>query len=104
MNDKHYIYEQPRIIVQRQEYLRRMRRNRREGQPVIYLDETWANARDSFEKMRVEDDPTATGGTTVGVRKPSGKGGRLIKLHAGSENGWTDGAALVFQSTNRTLS
>ena len=46
----------------------------------------------------VEDDPRATGGTTGGIRKPSGKGGRLIILHAGSENGCIDGAALVFQS------
>ena len=28
VNDKQYVYEQPRIIVQRHEYLRRMRRNR----------------------------------------------------------------------------
>ena len=50
VNDKWYVYEQPRIIVQRHEYLRRMRRNRREGRPVVYLDETWANERDSVEK------------------------------------------------------
>ena len=35
VNDKRYIYEQPRIIVWRHEYLRRLRRNRREGRPVI---------------------------------------------------------------------
>ena len=29
VNDKRYIYEQPRIIVHRHEYLRRLRRNRR---------------------------------------------------------------------------
>ena len=73
VNDKRYIYEQPRIIVWRHEYLRRLRRNRREGRPVIYLDETWANARDGVEKMWVEDDPRAIGGTKGGIRKPSGK-------------------------------
>lgn len=65
---------------------------------MIYLDETLANARDSIEKMWVEDDPRAIGGTKGGIRKPSGKGSRLIILHAGSESGWIDGAALVFQS------
>ena len=50
VNDNQYIYEQPRIIVQRQEYLRRLRRNKREGRTVVYLDETWANARDGVEK------------------------------------------------------
>ena len=102
VNDKRYIYEQPRIIVQRHEYLRHLRRNRREGRPVIYLDETWANARDSMEKMWVEDDERAVGGTKGGVRKPSGKGSRLIILHAGCEQGWIDGAALVFQSKKST--
>ena len=102
VNDKRYIYEQPRIIVQRHEYLRRLRRNRREGRPIIYLDETWANARDSMEKMWVEDDERAVGGTKGGVRKPSGKGSRLIILHAGCEQGWIDGAALVFQSKKST--
>ena len=47
----------------------------------MYLDETWANARDGKEKMWVEDDPTASGGTKGGIRKPSGKGSRLIILH-----------------------
>ena len=64
------IYEQPSIIVWRHEYLRRLRRNRREGRPVIYLNETWANARDGVEKMWVEDDPRAIGGTKGGIRKP----------------------------------
>ena len=102
VNDKRYIYEQSRIIVQRHEYLRRLRRNRREERPVVYLDETWANARDGVEKMWVEDDPRAVGGTKGGIRKPSGKGSRLIILHAGSENGWIDGASLVFQSKKAT--
>ena len=102
VNDKRYIYEQPRIIVWRHEYLRRLRRNRREGRPVIYLDETWANARDGIEKMWVEDDPRAVGGTKGGIRKPSGKGSRLIILHAGSDNGWINGADLVFQSKKAT--
>ena len=38
-----------------------------------------------------------SGGTIGGFHKPSGKGSRLIILHAGGENGWIDGAALVFQ-------
>ena len=59
------------------------KKQEREGRPVIYLDETWANARDGIEKMWVEDDPRAVGGTKGGIRKPSGKGSRLIILHAG---------------------
>ena len=66
------------------------------------MDETWANARDGIEKMWVEDDPRAIGGTKGGIRKPSGKGNRLIILHAGGENGWIHGANLVFQSKKVT--
>ena len=102
VNDKRYVYEQPRIIVQRHKYLRRMIRNKREGRPVVYLDEAWANARDSVEKMWVEDSPAVSGGTIGGVRKPSGKGNRLIILHAGGENGWVNSADLVFQSKKAT--
>ena len=68
------IYEQPHIIVWKHEYLRRLRRNRRKGRPVIYLDETWANACDGVEKMWVEDDPRAIGGTKRGICMPSSKG------------------------------
>ena len=56
-----------------------------------------------MEKMMwVEDDPRISGGTKGGIRKPSGKGSRLIILHAGGESGWVDGAALVFQSKKAT--
>ena len=48
--------------------------------------------------MWVEDDPRAIGGMKGGIRKPSGKGSRLIILHASSENGWINEADLVFQS------
>ena len=101
VNDKRYIYEQPSIICTHT-YLRRMRVNRREGRPVVYLDETWANACDGKE-MWVDDDPRASGSTKGGIRKPSGKGSRLIILHVGGESGWVDGAALVFQSKKATI-
>ena len=68
----------------------------------MYLDETWANARDGVEKMWVEGDPRAIGGRKGGIRKPSGKGSRLIILHAGSGSGWVHGAGLVFQSKKAT--
>ena len=45
----------------------------------------------------MESDEKVQGGTKGGIRKPSGKGTRLIILHAGSENGWIDGADLFFR-------
>ena len=38
VNDKRYVYEQPKIILQRHQYIRRMRRNRREDRPVVYFE------------------------------------------------------------------
>ena len=72
------------------------------GRPVVYLDETRANARDSVEKMWVEDDPAVSGGTIEGFHKPSGNGNRLTILHAGGENGWVNSANFVFQSKKAT--
>ena len=79
VNDKQYVYEQQKIIIQRHKFLRRMCVNRREQRPVVYLDETWANPHDGRERTWVEKDER-TGGTKGGMHKPSGKGSRLIIL------------------------
>ncbi len=50
-----------------------MRQNREEKRPVIYLDETWANAHDGKDRVWMEND-TVTGGTIGGVHRPSGNG------------------------------
>ncbi len=56
--------------------------NRVDKKPVVFLDETWANAHDGKDMAWVEKD-TVTGGTLGGVKRPSGKGLRLIILGAG---------------------
>ena len=90
--NKRYIYEQPRIIQQRHDCLRRLRKNRQEQRPVVYLDETWVNAHHGRDTLWVDKDGTA------GWKRPRVKGGRLIVLHAGTENGWVGGAELVFHA------
>ena len=74
-----------------------MRRNREEKEKVIYLDETWMHTHCSIACCWVEKDEV-TGGTFGGVSCPSGKGKRLIILHAGSEDGWIPNCYLVSQS------
>ena len=44
VNEKRYVYELSR-------YQRRMMSYRREWRPVVYLDETWANARECGENV-----------------------------------------------------
>ena len=53
-----------------------MRRNRTEGRPVVYLDETWCNAHDGKDKAWLESDKTCRGGTIGG---PVGSGN--FELH-----------------------
>ena len=51
----------------------------------------------------VEDDPV-TGGTLGGVRRPPGKGTRLIILGAGGEMGWIPNTThLSLQEKHRRL-
>ena len=89
---KKYIYEQPQVIEQRHQYLRRMRRNREERRPEVFLDETWTNSHAAPEKLWVYRDGTG------GWRRPSGKGERLIIVHAGSSSGWVPNSGKFFRS------
>ena len=100
VDDRHY-YEQPHIIDQRRHYLCKMMQNRADNKPVVFLDETWANAHDGKDLAWVEDD-TVTGGTLGGRRRPSSKGKRLIILGAGGAMGWIPNTTRIFQSKKDT--
>jgi transposase len=92
--------EQDRVILARRYYLRAKRSNRNPDgtlkRPEVYLDETYINKNHSsrFTWYLDEDGPW--------VNKPSGVGQRLILVHAITENGWVDGAELVFEAKKRT--
>ena len=95
-NKKTALYEQHRIIAACHEYLRKILTFRSEGRPIVYLDETWLNAHHTREHCWIDYD--GKGGLCV----PSGKGGRLIILHAGWEQGWIADAELVFRGKTGT--
>lgn len=92
--------EQDRIILARREYLRAKLANRNSDgtlkRPEVYLDETYINKNHScrFTWYLKDDGPL--------VNKPSGVGPRFILVHALTENGWVDGAQLVFEAKKRT--
>ena len=86
---KRQLYERQDVIAARAEYLRTAREYRSQGRPIFYLDETWCNQHHTVEKVWQDDE-------TGPKEPPSGKGKRLIILHAGSEHGWVPGADLVF--------
>jgi len=92
--------EQNRVIFARREYLRAKLSNRNPDgtlkRPEVYLDETYINKNHScrFTWYLQKDGPL--------VNKPSGVGPRLILVHAITEDGWVDGAQLVFEAKKRT--
>ena len=92
-DNKQYVYEERHITEQRHTYLQMIRKLRRENtHDLIYTDETWVNAHHTNEHIWVHSD--GKGGWKV----PSGKGQRLIVVHAGGVEGWVEGAGLVFRS------
>ena len=90
---RQYVIEQPQVIEQRHKYLQAIRKLRHENNyDIIYTDETWVNAHHTNDYIWLDKD--GQGGWKV----PSGKGSRLIVLHAGGGEGWVEGADLVFLS------
>ena len=88
-NNKRQLYERQAVIASRADYLRQVRAYRAAGRPIVYLDETWCNQHHSLKRAW-------TSGDVAPADVPSGKGKRLIILHAGSSEGWIPGAELVF--------
>ena len=92
--------ERDDVLIARRTYLRAKLTNRdyRGGtiRPEVYLDESYVNVNHSTERTWyfAEEGPW--------VQKPSGKGPRLILVHAIAAEGWVDGAKLVFQAKKRT--
>ncbi len=92
--------ERDYVVLARRRYLRQKRANRNPDgslqRPEVYLDETFVNKNHSgqFTWYLEEDGPW--------VNKPSGKGPRLIIVHAMTVAGWVPGAELVFEATKRT--
>ncbi|XP_077498610.1 uncharacterized protein LOC144109685 [Amblyomma americanum] len=97
------LIEATHIVQCRRRYLRQIAELRRQGRPIFFTDETWVNA--GHTRSRVWTDCTIQSahhanrsGLSTGLQNPSGKGGRLIVTHCGSEQGFVEGAAEVFRA------
>jgi len=97
---KSALRERDDVLIARRAYLRTKLANRdAQGgtiRPEVYLDESYVNVNHSSERTWyfAEEGPW--------VRKPSGKGRRLILVHAITVAGWVAGAKLVFEAKKRT--
>ena len=91
------------IVLWRRKYLREIKKYRKEGKIIYYMDETWVNA--GHTKEKIWQDKTVISakyaflnGLSTGLRNPTGKGKRLIVVHIGSEKGFVDNGLWVFES------
>jgi transposase len=94
-----HLKEKDYVIAARRRYLREKRANRRDEstiRPEVYLDETYVNKNHSNDFIWYSDVDGPW------VKKPTGKGERLIILNAITKDGWVPNASLVFKSTKRT--
>ena len=97
------LLERPDITEWRHRYLRSIRKHRRENRSIIYTDETWMNAGHVTSKIWIDTQVESrrqafNTGLTTGLKGPTGKGSRLIITHAGSKDGFVNGAEMVFQA------
>ena len=92
-DNKKSIFERHDVVAARHNFLRKLKSYRNEGYSVVYVDETWVNENDTLTKAWVGPEEES------GVLPPSGKGRRLIILHAGNkELGFLQDCALIFKA------
>lgn len=97
-----HLKEKDYVIAARRAYLRRMRNNRcSDGEastvrPEVYLDESYINKNHSTDYTWYygEDGPW--------IKKPIGKGERLIIMNAITCSGWVPNAKNIFKSSRKT--
>lgn len=89
LDSRMIIMESPRIVLLRQEYLRKIREYRELGKTIIYLDETWYDTHDVVKYGWIDNSKNCT------LNTPCSRGKRVIILHAGNENGFVPNALLL---------
>ena len=78
---RHCVHERADIVIKCRNFLRNIRKVREQGRPIVYLDEMWVNQHHSCTRVREDTEVHKTM-----ADPPSGKGRRLILLHAGSKD------------------
>ena len=94
-----HLKEKDPVVAARQRYLRETRANRKGDdvmRPEVSVDESYVNKNHSHDCMWYADEDGPWG------QKPTGKGERLIMIHAMTKSGWLPGAKLTVKSTRKT--
>ncbi|XP_060858361.1 uncharacterized protein LOC132935765 [Metopolophium dirhodum] len=95
------------LVIWRQKYIEDIRRYRREGRTIYFLDETWVNAGECSSKVWIDTSVKShrdafLKGLSTGPKNPTGKGKRLIVVHISSADGFVEGDLLCFESKKNT--
>ena len=93
----HYkcIQESKRNVSLRRAYLKRYFKWKKEGRPMVYMDESWINQKCTPKKV------WSDGSLEVVRETPHGKGRRWILLGAGSEKGWIKNSFRMWKGTSK---
>ena len=100
-NRKSALIEKEEIICWRRQYLRQIRKLRKEGKNIFYLDEIWINEGHFVNKILQDKLVTNARqafieGLSTGLKFPNGKVRRLIITHIGGDKGFVNGGLLDF--------
>ena len=94
--------EKPELVAKSHIFLREVRELLDSGRPIVYLDETWVNAHHTVTS-KWYDCSANPGRDAVQAEAPTGKGKRLIILHAGYEGGFLPDCSLVFVGKTNSI-
>lgn len=94
-SNRKILVERPDIAVWRTRYLHEIKKHRREGKNIVYVDETYVQQSHSVKSCWQSEQES-------GTLTKMGAGQRLIIVHGGGEEGFVDGALLIFKSGQKT--
>lgn len=100
--------EREDLVLWRRKYIADIRRYRKEGKTIYFLDETWINAGDCSSRVWIDKTVKShrdafNRGLTTGSQNPTGRGKRLIVVHIGSTEGFVAGGLLCFESKKKHI-
>uniref|UniRef100_A0A0P4W325 Tc1-like transposase DDE domain-containing protein n=1 Tax=Scylla olivacea TaxID=85551 RepID=A0A0P4W325_SCYOL len=96
VDGRKFLMERSDVQAARADFLQEMQRLKISCESFVYLDETWVNQNYTVPKCWVD----CTASKATGIKVPTGKGSRLIILHAGTKHGFVKNAELIFQAKN----
>ena len=96
VNGRKFLMERSDVVAARTRFLRQIRQLKQSDHTFVYLDETWVNQNSTVGKCWID----TSSQEATGVKPPTGKGARLIILHAGTKDGFINNGELIFQAKN----